>query len=90
MLTVDMNGGPVIFAEVADMLLLPIRMYVNEKSLATILAFHDAANTPRLKITMDTSIEKAITVYDVTAYSALMTVRENKRLYNKKELERSK
>ena len=54
------DGGKKVFTNVEDLVFLPIQVHFDEKSLATIIAFKDMANLPRVRITMDTAVERAI------------------------------
>ena len=57
-----MNGGPITFTEVADFKLMPIKMFFNKNSLATILSFHDVAEIPGVNIRINKSEDRAIFV----------------------------
>jgi hypothetical protein len=57
------NGGAQIFNKQGDLNILPLKVHVNESSLANILSLKDVASIPGIKITMDTSKERAIYVH---------------------------
>ena len=49
------NGGSIIYKEVADCKLLPLKVNVNKDSLANVLSFKQVTEIPDVKITTDTS-----------------------------------
>ena len=61
-LTIVTNGGKQIYTKIAVLKNLPIQVHFKEESLANIISFRDIANIPGVKITMDTTKERAITV----------------------------
>jgi len=71
-LTIDMKGGPKTFRSKAELKMLPIHLYYDKSSLASILSFKDVANIPSVRVTMDTDVEKAIVVcLKMESYSSL-------------------
>ena len=56
------NGGSIIYKEVADCKLLPLKVNVNKDSLANVLSFKQVTEIPDVKITTDTSKEEAFTI----------------------------
>ena len=57
------NGGQEFFAHHATSNLVPLPVHFNSKSLANILSLSDVANIPGAKVTMDTSVERAIKLH---------------------------
>ena len=62
-MTAHTNGGPSRFVQTATLKLLPLSVYFNENSLATILAFSEVASLPGINITMNSNKERAILVH---------------------------
>jgi len=61
-LIITTNAGLRVFPEIARLKFFSISVYFDENSMATILSLKDIANIPGMRITMDTSVEKAINV----------------------------
>ena len=61
-LTIVTNGGNQIYNQIAVLKILPIQVHFKKESLANIISLRDIANIPGVKITMDTTKERAITV----------------------------
>ena len=57
------NGGSLKYDKVASFKLLPIKVHLNEKSLANVLSFKHVASIPGVRITTDTEIEKLLVVH---------------------------
>ena len=57
------NGGHPYFGQMGDLLLLPMKVHINESSMADILYFAEVANITGVHINMDTSKEKSINVH---------------------------
>ena len=57
------NGGSVIYKEVADCKLLPLKVHFNKDSLANVLSFKQVSELPGVNITTDTSKEDTLTVH---------------------------
>ena len=55
------NGGHVDYTHKANLQILPFEVFFNESSMANILSLKDVAS--KFKITMDTSIDRAMTVH---------------------------
>ena len=55
------NGGHVDYTRKANLQILPFEVFFNESSMANILSLKDVAS--KFKITMDTSIDRAMTVH---------------------------
>ena len=62
-ITVITNGGAQSFEKRATLKKLPLPVYFNPYSLANILSLNHVANLPRAKITMDSTVEKAINLH---------------------------
>ena len=61
-LTIVTNGGKQVYKQMGVMKSLPIQVFYKKESLANIISLRDIANIPGVKITMDTTKERAITV----------------------------
>ena len=61
--TVVTNGGSQHFGAEAELLLFPMPVYFNADSMANILSLSDIANIDGVRITMDTSIDRAIQLH---------------------------
>ena len=61
-LTLFTNGGSLIFDRKGHLTFLPLSVYVNDNSLATILSLKDVNNIAGVCMTMYTLIEKAMNV----------------------------
>ena len=61
-LRINTNGGTKVYNQIGDLNLLPLRVHVNETSLANILSLKDVANVSGAKVTMDTSQSRSIQV----------------------------
>ena len=57
------NGGSLKYDKIANFKLLPIKVHLNEKSLANVLSFKHVASIPGVRITADTEIEKSLVVH---------------------------
>ena len=57
------NGGKVVFSSKGDCTFLPMELYYNRDSLATIISVKDVGRLPGFTLTMDTSVEKAILLH---------------------------
>ena len=62
-LTIITNGGSQIFKQTATLNILPLPVHFNSNSLANILSLSDVANLPGARITMDSTVEKAINLH---------------------------
>ena len=62
-LMVATNGGSITFASTASFKFLPLTVFFNPNSMATILSMRDVANIPGVQICMDTNKERAIFVF---------------------------
>ena len=62
-MTTLINGGPCTFTKEADLKLLPMKVYFDQESLATVLSYHEMKNLPGIRITIDTAVEDSINVY---------------------------
>ena len=51
------------YNKVSSFKLLPIKVHLNEKSLANVLSFKHVASIPGVRITTDTEIEKSLVVH---------------------------
>ena len=56
------NGGAQTYQHIADLLLLPITVCFKKNSMATILSFESVSEIPGARITMDTAVNKSITL----------------------------
>ena len=61
-ITVVTNGGRQLFEHIGTLNLLPLDVHFNAFSMANILYLKDVADLPNVKITMDTTVERAIIV----------------------------
>ena len=59
-LTVLENGGSLLFDRKVRLNFLPLNVNVNNDSLSTMIYFKDVNNITGVRVTMDTSIEKAM------------------------------
>ena len=59
-LTVLITGGSLLFDGKGRLTFLPLSVHVNDNFLATILSFKYVSNIAVVRVTMDTSIEKAV------------------------------
>ena len=57
------NGGNISFNRMGDLLLLPIKVHINESYMDKILSFAEVANIAVVPIKMDTSKGKVINVH---------------------------
>ena len=57
------NGGFATYDHVAESTLLPVTVYFNAESIANILSYDKISNLPNVRITSDTTLEKAIFVH---------------------------
>ena len=57
------NGGHISFNNMGYLLLLPMKVHINETYMANILYFVEVANISGLHINMDTSKEKVTNVH---------------------------
>ena len=57
------NGRHVYFNQMGDLLILPMKVHINESSMENILSFLEVANITGVHIKMDTGKEKVINVY---------------------------
>ena len=119
-LEIRTNGGSIVYDNIGDLMLLPLKIFFNENSIANILSLKHVADIPGVYITMDTRKEKSMTVhlpngkeikfmeytdglyyYDTSKskekvnvypsptnqnFSFLSTVRQNKSIFNKKQV----
>lgn len=56
------NGGQAVFDKVADLKLLPMKVYFDQNSMANVLSYHEVKSLPGIRITMDTEVEDTINV----------------------------
>ena len=61
--TVITNGGAQTFEKTATLRTLPLKVHFNLYSLANILSLSDVANLPGARITMDSTIDRAIILH---------------------------
>ena len=61
-LTIRTNGGCIDFTHTCEFQLLPIRFHFNLDSMANILSMKDVINLDGVCVTMDSSVDRAITV----------------------------
>ena len=61
-LTIRTNGGCIDFTHTCEFQLLPIRCHFNSNSMANILSMKDVINLDGVCVTMDSSVDRAITV----------------------------
>ena len=59
-LTVLKNGGSLLFYWKGRLTFLPLNVHVNENCIAQILYLKDVNSIPGVRVTMDTSLEKAM------------------------------
>ena len=59
---VSNGGGAVTYDTIGDFNLLPMPIYYNKRSMANVLSFKQVAALDGVRITMDTTVEKAIIV----------------------------
>ena len=57
------NGGSLVYDKIGDCNLFPIKMYYNPQSIANVLSLGSIGAISGAKITMDSTIEKAINVF---------------------------
>ena len=57
------NGGHLSFNQMGDLLQLPMKVHINESSMANILPFAEVANIAGVHIKMDMSKGKLINVH---------------------------
>ena len=62
-ITVVTNGGSEHFKQIANLKLLPMRVHFNPDSIANILSLSDIANLEGARLTMDSSVERAINLH---------------------------
>ena len=62
-LTLTTNAGCRTFKQHARLKFLPMLVYYDVGSIGTILAMKDVANIPGVRVYMDTTIERTITVF---------------------------
>ena len=62
-ITVVTNGGSEKFQQQGTLKLLPLNVHFNNNSIANIISLSDIANMDGAKLTMDTSVERAINVH---------------------------
>ena len=56
------NGGSQVYTELADMILLPIKVHFKKKSMVHILSFKDISSIKGVRMTMDLAEEMGIPV----------------------------
>ena len=62
-LTMVSNGGVTTYDEIADLNILPIRVHFDENSIANVLSLKDVAAIPGATLTMNTKVDKAISLH---------------------------
>ena len=62
-ITAVTNGGSEHFKQNADLKLLPMNVHFNSNSIANILSLSDIANLEGARLTMDSSVERAINLH---------------------------
>ena len=58
-----MNGGHLSFNNMGNIIILPMKVHINESPMANILYFAEVANIVGVHIRIDTSKEKIINVH---------------------------
>jgi len=61
-LVIYMNGGSKTFDKVSPLKLFHLDIYFNTESMANILSLKDVVSIPGVRISMDSTVERAITV----------------------------
>ena len=62
-LRIHTNGGTQTFHQLGDLKFLPLKVHVNEKSMANILSLKDVAALDEVRVTMDSKKERSIAVH---------------------------
>ena len=62
-LQIHTNGGVQNFYQIGVLKFLPIKVHVNEKSMANILSLKDVARLEEVRVTMDSKKERSISVH---------------------------
>ncbi len=57
------NGGSLVYSEIGINKLIPIPMHYNPDSIANVLSLSVVADIPGFRITMDTDVDRSITVH---------------------------
>ena len=57
------EGGVKVYDKVADLNLLPMTVHFNDSAIANILSFKEVADLPGIRITTDTSTERAFLIH---------------------------
>jgi len=56
------NEGSFVYDRIGDINLLPIKMYYNTESIVIVFSLKAVSTIPGVRITMDTSFDRSITV----------------------------
>ena len=61
-LNIVTNDGDLIYTTMGDLKLLPLSIHYNDRAIANILSPKNVSSIPHARLTMDTSVERAIVI----------------------------